>query len=158
MDTDGHNSQILDVFYPHAIDGIEPMEIAAGNDPADYLARYPGIAIQGGIDKRELRFDNPRARRRSSAASASRGSTAATSPAWTTACRRTCPCGRTCTWSNCIKGLANGEDLDTYEPPCELEKQLGPIEEMFDPIKTLADHDEEEAPLPPELLAAMRTK
>ena len=32
-----------------------------------------------------------------------------------------------------IQGFARGEDLDTYEPPCRYEKELGPIEEMFDP-------------------------
>jgi hypothetical protein len=37
-----------------------------------------------------------------------------------------------------LKGFANGEDLDTYEPPCELEKQLGPIEAMFEPGKAIA--------------------
>mgnify|MGYP000944853769 CR=1 FL=1 len=37
-----------------------------------------------------------------------------------------------------LKGFANGEDLDTYEPPCELEQQLGPIEEMFDPRQAIA--------------------
>jgi hypothetical protein len=31
-----------------------------------------------------------------------------------------------------IKGFAAGEDLDSYEPPCELEKQLGPEEAAFD--------------------------
>ena len=35
-------------------------------------------------------------------------------------------------------GFADGQDLDTYEPPCELEAQLGPIEEMFDPHKAIA--------------------
>ena len=34
--------------------------------------------------------------------------------------------------------IADGDDIDTYEPPCELEKQLGPIEEMFDPRKAIA--------------------
>jgi hypothetical protein len=37
-----------------------------------------------------------------------------------------------------LQGFANGEDLDTYEPPCELEQQLGPIEEMFDPHAAIA--------------------
>jgi hypothetical protein len=37
------------------------------------------------------------------------------------------------------KGLARGEDLQTYEPPCDLEKQLGPITEMFDPSKAIAE-------------------
>jgi hypothetical protein len=38
-----------------------------------------------------------------------------------------------------LRGFADGADLDTYEPPCELEKQLGPIVEMFDPGKAIAD-------------------
>ena len=37
-----------------------------------------------------------------------------------------------------LKGFADGADLDTYEPPCVLEEQLGPIEEMFDPHKAIA--------------------
>lgn len=37
-----------------------------------------------------------------------------------------------------IKGFANGEDLDTYEPPGELERQIGPIEEMSAPLKAIA--------------------
>jgi len=38
-----------------------------------------------------------------------------------------------------IRGFANGESLETYEPPCELERQLGPIEEMFDPDKAVSE-------------------
>ena len=37
-----------------------------------------------------------------------------------------------------LRGFADGEDLETYEPPCDLEKQLGPIEEMFDPKRAIA--------------------
>ena len=29
------------------------------------------------------------------------------------------------------------EDIDTYEPPCLLEKKLGKVEEMFDPLKAI---------------------
>ena len=36
------------------------------------------------------------------------------------------------------RGFCDGEDLHTYEPPCELEKQLGPIEEMFEPGSAIA--------------------
>jgi hypothetical protein len=38
-----------------------------------------------------------------------------------------------------IKGFADGEDLDTYEPPCRLEQQLGPIEAMFDPRQAIRE-------------------
>jgi len=36
------------------------------------------------------------------------------------------------------RGFCSGEDLAGYEPPCELEKQLGGIEEMFDPQSAIA--------------------
>ena len=51
-------------------------------------------------------------------------------------------------WSSFSTGRNPGEngifdflrrDLDTYQPPCDLEKQLGPIEEMFDPRKAIAE-------------------
>ncbi len=54
MDSDGYNNQILDVLYPETLDGIEAIEISAGNDPEEMLQRYPGLYIQGGVDKREL--------------------------------------------------------------------------------------------------------
>ena len=34
--------------------------------------------------------------------------------------------------------IVDGEDLDTYEPPCELERELAPIEELFDPRSAIA--------------------
>ena len=40
-----------------------------------------------------------------------------------------------------VKGFSRGEDLDTYEPPCELEQELGPIEEMFDPLTAVPPPD-----------------
>jgi hypothetical protein len=45
-----------------------------------------------------------------------------------------------------LRGFADGADLDSYEPPGLLEGQLGPIEEMFDPKKAIAEAygDEEE--------------
>jgi hypothetical protein len=42
-----------------------------------------------------------------------------------------------------MQGFARGEDLDTYEPPRLLERKLGPIQEMFDPLKAVpADGDD----------------
>lgn len=156
MDSDGHNSQILDVFYPIAIDGIEPMEIAACNDPAEYLGKHNGIAIEGGIDKRELRFDKARARQEVVKRYAAARQFGRYIPTVDHGVPPDVPLRTYLHMVELLKGLARGEDLNTYEPPCELECQLGPTQEMFDPIKTLAEHNEEEAPLPPELLAAMR--
>jgi len=54
MDTDGHCGQVIEAFYPSAVDGVCPMEIAAYNDPAAYLQNHPSLVVFGGIDKREL--------------------------------------------------------------------------------------------------------
>jgi len=137
MDSDGHCGQILDVFYPTAIDGIEPMEIAAGNAPERYLQKYPGLFIMGGIDKRELRFGREQVR-------------AEVTRRYRTAMRHggyipmvdhgvppDVPLRNFLYMVELIHGLAAGEDPDTFEPPCVLERQLGPIEEMFDLSKAL---------------------
>jgi uroporphyrinogen decarboxylase len=156
MDSDGHNGQILDVFYPTGIDGIEPVEIAAFNDPAEYLARHPGIAIEGGIDKRELRFDKTRARREVVRRYAAARRFGRYIPAVDHGVPPDVPVRTYLYMVELLKGLARGVDSETHEPPGELEAQLGPIEEMFDPIRTLSERDEEPAQLPPELLVALR--
>ena len=137
MDSDGHVSKILEEFYPAAIDGLWPLEIAANNDPADYLPKFPGLCFIGGIDKRELRFDKARTR----AEVCRRYRTAREFGRYLPFFDHGVPPDVTLRnflyMAELIKGFANGEDLDTYEPPCELEEQLGPIEEMFDPLKAI---------------------
>jgi uroporphyrinogen decarboxylase len=145
MDSDGHNSQIIDTMHPTGIDAIQPIEIAALNDPEEYLAKYPKLFIHGGIDKRELRFSKEQTR-------------AEVARRWATVRKY----GRfiphvdhgvppDVTLRNFLymvelnKGFARGEDLETYEPPGELEAQLGPSEEMFDPRAAIAQaYGEEE--------------
>ncbi len=139
MDSDGYNGQILDVFYPGALDGINPIEIAAGNEPEVFLQEYPGIFLQGGIDKRELRFTRERVRaevvRRYRAARRYGGYI----PTVDHGVPPDIPLRNFLYMVELIKGFANGEDLETYEPPCELEEELGPIEEMFDPKKAVQE-------------------
>jgi Uroporphyrinogen decarboxylase (URO-D) len=146
MDSDGHNADIISVMYPEGFDGISPMEIAAGNDPEEYLRGYPGIYLSGGIDKRELRFDYPRAR-----AEVTRRYRVAREyghyiPTVDHGVPPDIPLRTFLYMVELLRGFADGADLDTYEPPCDLEKQLGPIEEMFDPRKAIAEAygDEEE--------------
>ncbi len=137
MDSDGHNSQILDVFYPDAIDGIEPMEIAANNDPERYLAEHPDVFISGGIDKRELTRDKAAVR----AEVTKRYATARRFPRYIPTVDHgvppDVPLRNFLYLVELIKGFAQGEDLDRYEPPCVLEQHLGPIEEMFDPMRAI---------------------
>jgi len=137
MDTDGHISQILEVFHPIAIDGNYPLEIAANNDSEEYLKKYPNLFILGGIDKRELRSSRRRLRteviRRYKTAMRYGGYI----PRIDHGVPPDIPLRNFLYMIELIKGIVNGEDIDTYEPPCLLEKKLGKIEEMFDPLKAI---------------------
>lgn len=138
MDSDGHIGQILEVFYPEAIDGIAPVEIAANNDLERYLREHPGVFLMGGIDKRELTRTKAEVRREV----ARRYRTAREFGHYIPTVDHGVPPDVSLRnylyMVELLKGFANGEDLDTYEPPGELERQLGPVEEMFDPLKAIA--------------------
>jgi uroporphyrinogen-III decarboxylase len=145
MDTDGHVRQVLDVFYPTAIDGLEPLEIAANNDPERCLREHPGVFMIGGIDKRELRFSRAQLRaevvRRYRTAREYGGYI----PTVDHGVPPDIPLRNFLYMVELLKGFADGEDLDRYEPPCLLEKQLGEIEEMFDPMRAIGAAWEEDA-------------
>ncbi len=138
MDSDGYNMQILEAMYPEGIDGIQPIEIAAGNDPEEILATYPDIFIHGGVDKRELRFDRARVRAETAKRYAAAWRRGGYIPHVDHGVPPDIPLRNFLYYVELARGFANGEDLETYEPPCELEKQLGPIEEMFDPNSAIA--------------------
>ncbi len=139
MDTDGHNGQVLEVFHPGAIDGIAPMEIAADNDPERYLKLYPKLFISGGIDKRELRFTKERARSEVACRYRTARRCGGYIPTVDHGVPPDVPLRNFLYMVELIKGFADGESLETYEPPCELEKQLGEIEEMFDSDRAIRD-------------------
>jgi len=138
MDSDGFNYQILDVMYPDTLDGIQPIEIAAGNDPEEMLRRWPGLFIHGGVDKREL----AKSRERLRAEVATRYRSAWERGRYIPHCDHGVPPDiplRNFLYNvELARGFCNREDLERYEPPCELEKELGPIEEMFDPQGAIA--------------------
>lgn len=138
QDSDGYVKDILEVMYPSGIDASQPLEIAAGNDPEAFLRDYPGVFLSGGIDKRELRFDYAQAR----AEVVKRYRTAREFGQYIPRIDHGVPPDiplRTFLYvCELQKGLADGQDLDTWEPPCELERQLGPIDEMFDPLQAIA--------------------
>jgi hypothetical protein len=52
--SDGNLNEILDDLVGAGIDGINPVETAAGMDIADIRSRYPNIFIAGGIDVSQL--------------------------------------------------------------------------------------------------------
>ncbi|MEA3401351.1 MAG: uroporphyrinogen decarboxylase family protein [Armatimonadota bacterium] len=138
MDSDGFNYQILDVLYPQALDGIQPVEIAAGNDPEEMLRRWPDIFIHGGVDKRELARGRQRLRAEVATRYASAWKHGGYIPHTDHGVPPDIPLRNFLYYVELARGFCNGEDLDRYEPPCELEPQLGPIEEMFDPQSAIA--------------------
>jgi uroporphyrinogen decarboxylase len=138
MDSDGFNGQILETLYPEGIDGVTPVEIAAGNDPEEMLTRFPGLILEGGIDKRELRFGRDQLRAEVKRRYATAWKHGGYTPHVDHGVPPDIPLRNFLYYVELAKGFCNGEDLDTYEPPCELEKQLGPIEEMFDPRSAIA--------------------
>ena len=145
MDSDGHNSQILAEFVPAGLEGIQPIEIAAGNDPAVYLEQYPDLIMWGGIDKRELRLDKARTRAEVVKRYAAARKYRRYIPQVDHGVPPDIPVRNFLHMVELLQGFARGEDLDTYEPPCDLEEQLGPIEHMFDPLTAVPDEGEDDA-------------
>jgi len=149
MDTDGYCGEVLEVLYPEGIDGVQPVEIAAGNDPEEILRKHPGVFIHGGIDKRELRFDRARVRAEVARRYRTAWELGGYIPHVDHGVPPDIPLRNFLYFVELAKGFCNGEDLETYEPPCELEKQLGPIEEMFDAMKAIEEaYGGEEAECP----------
>ena len=138
MDSDGYNNQILDAMYPEGIDGIQPIEIAAGNDPEEILTNYPGIYIHGGVDKRELRFSLEQLRAEVVKRYATAREHGGYVPHVDHGVPPDIPLRNFLYYVELAKGFCDGEDLDTYEPACEAEKQLGEPQEMFDPASAIA--------------------
>ena len=138
MDSDGYNGQILDVLYPEVLDGIQPIEIAAGNDPERMLRDYPQIFIHGGVDKRELAKSRERVRAEVAARYRTAWDFGTFIPHTDHGVPPDIPLRNFLYYVELAKGFCNGEDLERYEPPCTLEEQLGPIEEMFDHRSAIA--------------------
>jgi uroporphyrinogen decarboxylase len=139
MDSDGYIGQILDVFHPDALDGSTPVEIAANNDPERYLHQYPHLFLMGGIDKRELMRSKAEVRREVVKRYRAARELGRYIPTVDHGVPPEVPLRNFLYMVELMKGFAQGEDLDTYEPPCLLERQLGPIEEMFDPLKAIEE-------------------
>ncbi len=54
VDTDGKPDDIVPVMMEAGVNYLWPMEVAAGTDVNDYRARFPELALMGGVDKRAL--------------------------------------------------------------------------------------------------------
>lgn len=138
MDTDGHCSQVINTFYPASIEGISPMEIAANNDPEVYLCAWPKLVVFGGIDKRELQTTKERTRKEVLRRYRLARRFPNYVPTMDHGVPPDVPIRNFLYMVELIQGYAQGEDLERYEPPCRLERELGPIEAMFDPMAAYA--------------------
>ena len=138
MDSDGYNNQILDVLYPEALDGIQPIEIAAHNDPEEIITRYPGIHIHGGVDKRELRFGRLQLRAEVTRRFATARRHGGYIPHVDHGVPPDIPLRNFLYFVELTRGLCDGRELSGWEPSGQLEAQLGPIEEMFEAGSAIA--------------------
>ena len=57
VDCDGYPGDLIPLWLEAGVDGLSPCEIAAGNNMIELRRSYPGLALFGGIDKRELAKD-----------------------------------------------------------------------------------------------------
>ena len=57
VDCDGYPGGLIPEYIEAGVDGMSPVEIAAGNDLIELRKQYPDFAMMGGIDKRELAKD-----------------------------------------------------------------------------------------------------
>lgn len=57
VDCDGYPGGLVTPWIEAGVDGMSPCEIAAGCDMLELRKQYPGFALFGGIDKRELAKD-----------------------------------------------------------------------------------------------------
>jgi uroporphyrinogen decarboxylase len=54
VDSDGNNDVLIPLWLEVGVSGLSPFEIAAGCDPVRTRREYPGLIMQGGIDKRAV--------------------------------------------------------------------------------------------------------
>lgn len=132
MDTDGHCSQVAEVFHPDTIAGLTPVEIAANNDPETLLTAYPTLFLMGGIDKRELVGDRQRVREEVCKRYRSVRRHGRYIPMVDHGVPPDVPLRNFLYMVELIRGYAQGADLETFEPSCTLEAALGPFERPFD--------------------------
>jgi uroporphyrinogen decarboxylase len=145
MDCDGHIGELIPLWLDVGITTVSPIEIAAGNDPVTYRKRYgKNLGMLGGIDKRELRFDTERVRAEVLSKVPWLVEQGGYIPSVDHGVPPDIPVRNYLYMVELIKEIACGGSCEMWEPPGELEKRLGPIEEMWSPEIAWTIPDEEE--------------
>ena len=138
MDCDGHIGELIPVWLDVGINAVSPVEIAANNDPVVYRKKYgKNLGMLGGIDKRELRFDKTRVRKEVIETHQvpwliEQGGYI---PGVDHGVPPDVPVRNFLYMCELIKEIACGGDLEVWDSPGEMDKVLGPIEEMWTPDK-----------------------
>jgi len=144
MDCDGYNGELIPLWLDVGITCISPVEIAANNDPVAYREKYgKRLLMMGGIDKRELRFDKDRVRREVLSKVPWLIEQGGYIPSVDHGVPPDIPVRNFLYLCELIKEIACGGNPDLWEPPGELEAQLGPIEQMWTPDLALPPEQEE---------------
>lgn len=129
-DCDGHISELIPLWLEVGINAVYPVE---------YRKRYGrNLAMIGGIDKRELRYDKARVKREVMSKVPYLVESGGYIPAVDHAVPPNVPLHNYLYMCELIKEIACGGSPELWEPPGELERQLGPIEEMWTPDKAWA--------------------
>jgi uroporphyrinogen decarboxylase len=144
MDCDGHIGELIPVWLEVGITAVSPIEIAAHNDPVAYRKEYPELGMLGGIDKRELRFDKARVRAEVMKKIPWLVEQGGFIPGVDHGVPPDIPVRNYLYMVELLKEIACGGDLEMWDAPGLLEKQLGPIEEMWDWRKSLEVIEPEE--------------
>ncbi len=149
MDSDGYIGELIPLWLEAGINVITPVEIAANNDPVEYRKRYgKALGICGGIDKRELRFDKERVKKEVMSKVPWLVEQGGYIPQVDHGVPPDIPLRNYLYMCDLIKEIACGGNPELWEPPCELESRLGPIEEMWSPDQASPhDWDEEKQPV-----------
>jgi len=145
MDCDGHVSELIPIWLDVGFNAIYPVEIAANNDPIAYRKRYgKSLAMIGGIDKRKLLHDKPTVKSEVLSKVPWLVESGGYIPAVDHAVPPDVPLRNYLYMVELIKEIASGGSPCFWEAKGELEKELGPIEEMWQPEMawTIPDEDE----------------
>jgi len=142
MDCDGHISQLIPLWLEVNINVVSPLEIAANNDPVAYRKQYGSpLAMFGGIDKRELRFDKARVKKEVMSKVPELLERGGFIPAVDHGVPPDIPIRNYLYMGRLLRALAVGGDIEHCEAPDEMEEKLGPIEEMWTSEKGFPDEE-----------------
>ena len=143
MDCDGHIGELIPLWLEVGIDTVSPVEIAANNDPIAYRKQYGNrLGMFGGIDKRELRFDQARVKREVMGKVPWLVAQGRYIPQVDHGVPPDVPLRNFLYLCALIKEIAAGGNVERFEPDTSYEERLGPIEEMWTPDMADAQEDE----------------